>query len=101
MSDNLQQRFNTIGLLTLGGIILALHVGLLFLNKEMFILFMCLFMIGYSIIVIVIAYKNQAGIDPCQYNLTVNLSFYTLFLEIFLVVFISIMLIVSNMRRRY
>ena len=100
-SESIQQRLNTVGLLALGGLILALHVGLLFMNREFFILFMCVFMIGYSIFVIMIAYKNQAGINANQFDLVVNMSFYTVFLELFLFVFIIILMIVSSLRHKY
>ena len=101
MTLSLQQRLNIVGLLALGGLILALHIGLLFLNREFFILFMCVFTIGYSIFIIMIAYKNQAGINPSQFDLTVNLSFSTGFLELFLFIFIIIIMMVNSFRKKY
>lgn len=78
-------KVKNIGLLALGAVILGLHVLIYNLNQYMFTVLMCIYIIAYTILVIVISYKNKKCYDTKDFDILVNMSAYTLFLEVFLI----------------
>jgi RsiW-degrading membrane proteinase PrsW (M82 family) len=78
-------RIKNIGLIALGAIILAVHVVVFRLNQYMFTVIMCIYIIGYTILVIVLMYKNKNCYDNSDFDILINMSAYTLFLELFLI----------------
>jgi hypothetical protein len=82
-------------MLVLGALILGAHVLIFKLNQYMFTVIMCIYIIGYTILVIVFMYKNNACYNTTDSNILLNMSIYTIFLEIFLIV-LSIFFMIKN-----
>lgn len=79
------ERVKTIGFLVLGAVILGVHALIFKLNQYMFTVIMCIYIIGYTILVIVLMYKNKKCYDSNDFDILLNMSFYTVFLELFLI----------------
>lgn len=84
MSDLIDQTKN-IGFIVLGAIILGIHVVIFRMSQYMFTVIMCIYIIAYSILVIVLMYKNKRAYDSSDFTILLNMSVYTIFLEVFLV----------------
>jgi hypothetical protein len=93
-------QIKTIGVLVLGAVILGIHVVLFRLNQYMFTVIMCLYILGYTILVIVLMYKNKNCYVQSDFKLLLNMSVYTLFLELFLILLsLGFMFYKSSSRR--
>jgi len=75
-----------IGLIVLGAVIMVLHAVIFQLNQYMFTIIMCIYIIGYTILVIVLLYKNKSCFISSDLSILLNMSFYTVFLEVFLII---------------
>ena len=82
-------RLKTIGLLVLGAVILILHAFIFKLNQYFFTIFMCVYIIGYTALVLVLMYKYKKCFKE---NVKIwfeiqafIMSAYTIFLELFLI----------------
>ena len=89
----LLDQFKTIGLLVLGAVILIAHVVVFILNQFIFTVMLSLYIIGYTVLILVITYKkrNCYGIATTskpfnELNLIYNMSIYTIFLQVFLII---------------
>lgn len=98
MASEFVDKIRNIGLLALGALILAIHVLIFRANQYMFTVIMCLYIIGYTILVIVIAYKNKNCHDSRDFDLLLNMSVYTIVLEIFLILLALSFLIYKSMK---
>ena len=85
MDNTFITQFKNIGMLVLGALILVIHAVIFNLNQYMFTIIMCIYIIGYTILVIVIMYKYRTNLSISDFNILMNMSFYTLFLELFLI----------------
>ena len=86
--SELFDKIKNIILIAVGAIILALHVIVFKLNQYMFSVLMCIYIIAYTIIVIVIMYKNKSCYNTQDFDTLLNMSAYTMFLELFLIVLV-------------
>jgi hypothetical protein len=75
-------------LIAVGAIILALHVVVFKMNQYMFSILMCIYIIAYTILVIVIMYKNKSCYNTQDFDILLNMSAYTMFLELFLIILV-------------
>jgi len=88
----LMDQFKTIGLLVLGAAILIAHVVVFMLNQFIFTVMLSLYIIGYTILILVITYKKRNCYDITnsnkfnELNLIYNMSIYTIFLQVFLII---------------
>lgn len=89
----LMEQFKTTGLLVLGVVILIAHVVVFMLNQFIFIVMLSLYIIGYTILILVITYKKRNCYDTTktskpfnELNLIYNMSIYTIFLQVFLII---------------
>jgi hypothetical protein len=82
---NLKSKLKIVGLLILGAIVFGLHIAIFKINQQLFTILICTYVIIYTILVITVLYKNYSTINNTQANLLINLSFYTIFLEIFII----------------
>lgn len=89
----LLDQFKTIGLLVLGAVILIAHVVVFILNQFIFTVMLSLYIIGYTVLILVITYKkrncygNTTSTKPFnELNLIYNMSIYTIFLQVFLII---------------
>jgi len=93
----LMDQFKTIGLLVLGAVILIAHVVVFILNQFIFTVMLSLYIIGYTVLILVITYKKRncydSGISSTsnsnrfsELNLIYNMSIYTIFLQVFLII---------------
>lgn len=84
MASEFFDKVRNMGMLVLGAIILAVHVLIFRSNQHMFTVVMCLYIIGYSVLVIVLMYKNRGCYRQPDFDVLLNMSLYTVFLEVFL-----------------
>lgn len=96
--SDINTQFKNIGMLVLGAVILAIHVLIFRLNQYMFTVIMCIYIIGYSVLTIVLVYKNKSCYGQTDYNILINMSIYTIFLELFLIM-LSIGFMIYKSRR--
>lgn len=88
----LLDQFKTIGLLVLGAVILIAHVVVFMLNQFIFTVMLSLYIIGYTIVILVITYKKRGCYSTSsnnkfnELNLIYNMSIYTIFLQVFLII---------------
>jgi len=92
----LMDQFKTIGLLVLGAAILIAHVVVFMLNQFIFTVMLSLYIIGYTVLILVITYKKRNCYDITnsnsnsnkfnELNLIYNMSIYTIFLQVFLII---------------
>ena len=92
-------KVKNIGFIALGAIILAVHVAIFRLNNYMFTVIMCLYIIGYSILVIVLLYKNKNCYNQNDFDTLLNMSMYTVFLELFLIVMTFGFMLYAKMKK--
>ena len=86
MANDFFDRMKNISLLALGAVILAAHVLIFKLDQYFFTVIICLYIIGYTVLVMVLMYKNQRSFTPSDFSTLLNMSLYTLFLELFLII---------------
>ena len=97
-------KLKNIGILLLGGGILALHVILYNWSVHLFNLFMCLYILGTSIFITVEVYRyqscyaNSGTAGTRSFNMVTYLSLYTAFLEVIMFVMIIILSIRDKFR---
>lgn len=84
MATEFFDKVKNMGLLVLGAAILAIHVFIFRMNQYMFTVIMCLYIIAYSVLVIVLMYKNKNCYRQEDFDILLNMSLYTVFLEVFL-----------------
>lgn len=102
MAAEFFDKVKNISLLALGAIILGVHVLIFKLNQYMFTIIMCLYIIGYTVLMIVLLYKNKQCYNQSDFDTAVNMSAYTLFLEVFLILLTAgFMFYRSSSMRRY
>ena len=91
----LLDQFKTIGLLVLGAVILIAHVVVFMLNQFIFTVMLSLYIIGYTIVILIITYKKRGCYSNTnsnsnnnfnELNLIYNMSIYTIFLQVFLII---------------
>lgn len=85
-TSDLSSKIRYTGQLILGALILVVHVAIFSINQQLFTILICMYVTAYSILVITVFYKNRSSIDTMEMNLLVNLSFYTVFLEVFIII---------------
>lgn len=85
MASDLLSTVKNVGMLVLGAIILVIHVIIYRSNQYLFTIVMCLYILGYTILVIVLMYKNKGCYRQEDQSILLNMSVYTVFLEIFLI----------------
>ena len=92
------EQLKTMLMLLLGALILGTHVLIFKLNQYMFTVIMCIYIIGYTILVIVFMYKNKSCYSTTDTNILLNMSIYTIFLEIFLII-LYIFFMIKNTKK--
>jgi RsiW-degrading membrane proteinase PrsW (M82 family) len=85
MATDFLSTVKNVGMLVLGAIILVIHVLIYKANQYMFTVVMCLYILGYTVLVIVLMYKNKGCYRQEDMSVLLNMSVYTVFLEIFLI----------------
>lgn len=72
--------------IALAGIILAaVHYILFRVNKNVFTVLLCFYIIFYAVMTIVITQVNKNGLSHWSYVLSLNMSLYTIILAFFLI----------------
>lgn len=75
----------------IGILVFVAHIGIFVLNQYAFNILVCIYVLIYSILVFIIVTKNSDCFSKPVFNITINLSLYTIFLQIFLAIFTLIM----------
>jgi len=99
---DLKNKAADIGLMVLGAVIIIIHLVLYRINASLFNGFLSIYIITYSILVLVYVYQQKAknNVDSGKYFDTVTyISFYTIFLYVFLFI-ISMIGFIISMRSR-
>jgi hypothetical protein len=88
-----------IGILLLGALILGIHVVLFLWNSYAFNIFVCLYIVTFSVLVTVFIYQNKnCFIDkPVKFNILTYLSVYTIVLQ-FIILIISVVFLMNPRR---
>ena len=89
-----------IGILLLGALILGIRVALFLWNSYAFNIFVCLYIVTFSVIVTIIIYQNKKCFvdEPIRFNILTYLSIYTIVLQ-FIILIISAIFFMNP--RRY
>ena len=88
-----------IGVLLLGALILGIHVVLFLWNSYAFNIFVCLYIVTFSVLVTVILYQNKKCFvdEPYRFNILTYLSIYTIVLQ-FIILIISAIFLMNPKR---
>ena len=83
-----------IGVLILGALILGIHVVLFLWNSYAFNIFVCLYILTFSLLVTVILYQNKKCFvdENYRFNILTYLSMYTIVLQFIILIISSIFL---------
>lgn len=83
-----------IGILLLGALILGIHVALFLWNSYAFNIFVCLYIVTFSVIVTIIIYQNKKCFidEPIKFNILTYLSIYTIVLQFIILIISAIFL---------
>lgn len=88
-NNTLKNRFSTIMLVVLGSLTLMFYLAMFRWNKAVFVAFVCVYIITYTLYVIIYTNNKKACFnDEVEYNVLSYISIYTLF-------FATIMLVLS------
>jgi uncharacterized membrane protein len=76
-------QIKNMGILLAGAIILAVHIMLLLWSQNIFNIFVCVYVLAFSIFITVVLYKNQSCFIKSKniYNILTYVSLYTILLE--------------------
>jgi hypothetical protein len=87
-SSDITSKLRIFGFLFLGALILGLHVGLFYMNVHIFNIFMCMYILLFSVLVLVILYQEKAcfAANPRRFNFLTYLAFYTIFVELIMII---------------
>lgn len=90
----LSSQLRMIGVLLLGALILGIHVALFLWNSYAFNIFVCLYIVTFSILVTVILYQNKNCFidEPYKFNTLTYLSIYTIILQFIILIISSVFL---------
>jgi hypothetical protein len=80
----LATRFGTIALLFLGAIMLIIYALIFRYNATMFVALICLYLIAYSLFVMVYTNQNAPGKSNKEYTALSYITIYTLLFAIFM-----------------
>ena len=98
-ADDAQNKLTNIGLLILGAAILIIHIVLFKFNQAVFSIFISLYVVFYTIVVLWYVYKYASRAEQRDFDFITYVSFYTLFLEIALVVLAMVVLMVRALKK--
>ena len=79
------------GFAILGILVFVAHIGVFLINQYAFNILVCIYILVYSILVFIIMMKNIDCFSKPVFNITINLSLYTMFLQVFLIIFTLVM----------
>lgn len=100
MAADFLSTVKNVGMLVLGAIIFVIHVLIYRSNQYMFTVVMCLYILGYTILVIVLMYKNRGCYREEDMSVLLNMSVYTVILEICMIL-LSFWFMFNGGYRRY
>ena len=97
MSSDVKDKLTTVGLVILGAIIFAIHVTLYIWNKYMFNVFVCLYVLVYSLLITIFLYRKKNCFDstPGAFNVLTYFSIYTMVIQVLLVILSLIFLFMT------
>lgn len=84
-ADSLQTYLKWFFIVLAGIIVAAVHYVLFRVNKNVFTVLLCFYIISYAVMTIVITQVNKNGISHWSYVLSMNMSLYTIILAFFLI----------------
>ena len=79
-----------------GAMVLGIHVGIFYYSQALFNILISLYLVTYCILIIMFMNKNKATISNSEFNLIYGFSIYTLFLQLFLILFVIGMLMYKS-----
>ena len=88
---SVSNRFQKASVALIGIGIFALHAGVFYFSNILFNIMISLYIITYSILVIILIGRNKSCVERVSYDWLINLSIYTIFLQGFLVLFVLAM----------
>jgi uncharacterized membrane protein YozB (DUF420 family) len=91
----LATRFGTIALLFLGALMLIIYVLIFKHNTTMFVALICLYLIAYSLFVMIYTNQNYPGKSNKEYTALSYITIYTLLFAIFMFISAVIVYIVG------
>lgn len=94
--DSFKKKITNISMLFLGGVILLVHLLLFKFNKYLFTIFICLYIITYSILITVFLYKKKECAQGAEFNILVYFSIYTIAMEALVLIMCIVFMIFEN-----
>jgi hypothetical protein len=98
-TDTVMDKIKNVGLIFLGAVIIVICLALFKSNMYVFMVFMCLYIGIYAIIVVIYLYKKVSD-ENQEFNILINVSLYTVCLIVCIAIF-AIYLMNASTQYRY